>query len=415
MGAFEWAKIVYGILFCMAAPISKNVFHKIFNSIKAGGATLTYPDNTTVIYGDPAQADKLHVRFHTASALRAVVKNPSVGFGEKYASSEITFENGGFDELVYMLDANKQRLAAWFRNPIIYHLGRASTKAVQRKNISAHYDIGNDFYKLWLDKSMTYSCAYFKKSTDTLEQAQAQKVEHILHKLNLKKGMSLLDIGSGWGTLLIAAAQKYGVMGLGITLSSEQLAHSTIAAKKAKVDHLIKFELANYQDLPARNLKFDRIVSVGMFEHVGKVDAPKYFEVVSDLLHEGGVSVLHTISTRDFHGGGDAWIDKYIFPGGYIPAIREINNLLPKYDLTPIDYESLRIHYAMTLDEWHHRYVLHEKTIRKQRGDFFYLTWEMYLASCAANFRAGGIDLSQFILVKGISNKLPLTRKYMYT
>lgn len=401
----------------MAGLIAKNVFHKIFNSIKIGGATLTYPNNTTIVYGDPAEAKKLHIRFHTASALRAVVKNPSIGFGENYASGEITFEKGGFDELMYMLDANKQRLASWFNNPIVHKLSRVSvpsTKTTERKNISAHYDIGNDFYKLWLDKSMTYSCAYFKKPSDTLEQAQLQKVEHILRKLNLKKGMSLLDIGSGWGTLLIKAAQEYGVSGLGITLSSEQLAHSTAAAKKAKVDHLISFELTNYQDLATRDLKFDRIVSVGMFEHVGKLGAPKYFEVVSNLLHDGGVSVLHTITTRDYHGGGEPWINKYIFPGGYIPAIREINNLLPKYNLTPIDYESLRLHYAMTLDEWHHRYVAHEKKIRKERGDFFYRTWEMYLASCAGNFRAGGIDLSQFILVKGVSNELPLTRQYMY-
>jgi cyclopropane-fatty-acyl-phospholipid synthase len=395
--------------------LSKRVFHKIFRSIRAGGATLTYPDDSTEVYGDPAWSKKLHIHFHTARALRAVVKNPSVGFGEKYASGEITFEKGGFDELVYTLDANKQHFATWFRNPIVYHLGEASANVgKQRKNISAHYDIGNDFYKLWLDETMTYSCAYFKKPADSLEQAQVQKVEHVLRKLNLKKGMSLLDIGSGWGTLLIAAAKKYGVSGLGITLSTEQLTHSTRAARKAKVDHLIKFELANYQDLPGRKLKFDRVVSVGMFEHVGKLGAAKYFEVVSDLLHDGGVSVLHTISTRDFHGGGDAWIDKYIFPGGYIPAIREINNLLPKYNLTAVDYESLRLHYALTLDEWHRRYVSHETVIRKRYGDFFYLTWEMYLASCAANFRAGGIDLSQFILVKGVTSDLPLTRDYLY-
>ncbi len=399
----------------MTAIISKNILHNLFKNIKAGGGTLTYPDNTTVAYGDPKLAAKLHIKFHTASALRALARNPSVGLGEGYAAGEITFEKGGFDELIATMDMNKKHFEKWFRNPLVYHLGKASTNTgKQRKNISIHYDIGNDFYKLWLDKSMTYSCAYFKTPTDTLEQAQTQKVAHILRKLNLKKGMSLLDIGSGWGTLLITAAQKYGVTGLGITLSTEQLAHSTAAAKKAKVDHLIKFELANYQDLPARNLKFDRVVSVGMFEHVGKQGAPKYFEVVSDLLHDGGVSVLHTISTRDPIGGGDAWIDKYIFPGGYIPAIREISNLLPKYDLTPVDYESLRIHYAMTLDEWHRRYVSHEKAIRNQHGDFFYLTWEMYLKSCAANFRAGGVDLSQFILVKGWTNELPLTREYMY-
>ena len=225
--------------------------------------------------------------------------------------------------------------------------------------------------------------------------------------------MRLLDIGSGWGSLLIMAAREYGATGLGVTLSEEQLKFSRAAAVSAQVDHLVEFELTNYQDLAARGEKFDRVVSVGMFEHVGREGMKVYLDTVQRLLADGGVSVLHTISCNDLVGGTDPWIDKYIFPGGYLPAIREIVDLLPRFDLRMVDYESLRLHYAMTLDEWRRRYESHEAEVRRERGDDFFRLWQMYLASCAANFRGGAIDLSQFILVKGYTNDLPLTREYM--
>jgi cyclopropane-fatty-acyl-phospholipid synthase len=210
------------------------------------------------------------------------------------------------------------------------------------------------------------------------------------------------------------AAREYGVSGLGVTLSEEQLKHSRLAACEAGVDHLVKFELTNFQDLPAAGHLFDRVLSVGMFEHVGRAGMAAYFDVVARLLKPAGVTLLHTISTIDTHGGNDAWMDKYIFPGGYIPAVREIIDLLPRHDLRPIDYESLRLHYALTLDEWLRRYELHAAEVRAERGDQFYRMWQMYLTTCAGNFRSGGLDLSQFVMVKGLNNSLPLTREYLY-
>lgn len=391
------------------------LLHKILRRIKNGGMTVTFPDTHTVAYGDPDEAAKLHINIHTAPALNAILRNPSLGFGEGYMRGDITFETGFFEEIMHVLNANKGALDKWFQFPIIHHLLKTSNiKSRQKSNISHHYDIGNDFYKLWLDKSMTYSCAYFRKPSNSLELAQEQKRHHILRKLNLQEGMSLLDIGSGWGSLLIMAAQQYGVTGLGITLSKEQLKHSRAAARKTGVDHLIKFKLQNYQDLSPDKYQFDRIVSVGMFEHTGRAGMHKYLETVTDLLKTGGVTVLHTISGNDKHGGTDAWIDKYIFPGGYIPAVCEIVNSLPDYELNIVDYESLRLHYAMTLDEWRHRYEANERKVKKMFDDNFYRMWQMYLATCAANFRAGGLDLSQFILVKGTNNSLPLTREYIY-
>lgn len=391
------------------------ILNKLMLNLRYSGITVTFPSGRTQIYGDKTAAKKLHVRFNTNAALNAVVRNPSVGFGEGYMNGDIIFEAGFFDELMAVLAPNKRTFNKWFKMPVVHALLRASNaKPHQKHNISHHYDIGNDFYRLWLDKSMTYSCGYFKTPSSTLEDAQEQKRRHILRKLNLQKGMSLLDIGSGWGSLLIMAAKEYGATGLGVTLSDEQLKHSREAAKKAGVSNLITFELANYQDLPAQNLQFDRVVSVGMFEHVGRADMRLYFTTVNKLLRDGGITVLHTISSDDKYGGTDAWLDRYIFPGGYIPAVREVVDLLPNYDMRMIDYESLRLHYALTLDEWRHRYESHAKNIKRDYGDSFYRMWDMYLAACSANFKAGGIDLSQFILIKGHSNDIPLTREYIY-
>lgn len=399
----------------MNGVIYKKILDSILRRATVGGMTVTYPDGSTGVYGEKAAAKKLHLVVHATRTLRQMIFKPSISMGEGYASEAITFKKGGFEELIFFMERNQQRFTKWAINPIVYNfLLTNNAKRKQLRNVSHHYDVGNDFYKLWLDKSLTYSCAYYKSPRDSLEKAQKQKVEYVLKKLNLSKGQSLLDIGSGWGTLLITAAKKYGVSGLGVTLSEEQFVYSKEAAKRAKVDHLVRFELVNYQDLVKRAERYDRIVSVGMFEHVGRAGMKVYFKTIHELLNEGGLSVLHTISTTKKRGGSDAWIDKYIFPGGYIPAVREIFDLLPDHGLIPVDYENLRLHYAKTLDEWHRRYVRSEKKIRNQYGDFFYHTWEMYLATCAASFRVGGVDLSQFIMTKGIVNDIPITREHLY-
>ncbi len=375
---------------------------------------MTFPSKRTKAFGDPVLATKLHVRFATSAALNATIRNPSVGFGEGYMKGDVIFLAGSFNELMSFLAANKREFKRWFNIPLVRELPTNNKKHQQKNNISHHYDIGNGFYKLWLDKSMTYSCGYFSTPHTSLEDAQDQKRQHILRKLQLQKGMSLLDIGSGWGSLLISAAQKYRVSGLGITLSDEQLKHSRQAAHEAGVDNLVTFELANYQDLPAQGRKFDRVVSVGMFEHVGRAGMRTYFKTIDNILQDGGVSVLHTISSNNSYGGTNAWLEKYIFPGGRVPAVREIVDLLPQFGMSMVDYESLRLHYALTLEEWLRRYETHAKSIKNDYGTNFYRMWQMYLAVCAANFRAGGIDLSQFVLVKGLNNDLPLTRNYLY-
>jgi cyclopropane-fatty-acyl-phospholipid synthase len=263
---------------------------------------------------------------------------------------------------------------------------------------------------------MTYSCAYFKTPKDTLERAQSQKVDHLLKKLQLKKGQRLLDIGSGWGTLLIRAAQECGVTGLGITLSQEQLDHSQAEAKRLGLDNKIKFELINYQDLAEREPaeSFDRIISVGMYEHVGRNNQKLYFEAVAKLLKPGTISVLHTINNQDSQGN-NPWIDKYIFPGGHIPSLQSIIEELSKHNLHIFDYENLRMHYAKTLDEWWRRFEKYKNTVIKMYDERFYRMWRLYLASSSASFRYNDLELAQIVFTKGLNNDLPLTREYLYS
>lgn len=389
--------------------IEKRIFDSILRNIKRGGVKVNYWDGDVRTYGP--EKPYYTLSFRSASALRSVLRNASLGFGEGYAAGDIEVE-GDLRNVNRLLCENKTALSA-LRLTRLTHLLQRNVKAIQKQQIQHHYDLGNDFYKLWLDKSMMYSCAYFQKPTDTLEQAQEQKVAHLLRKLQLQKGQRLLDIGCGWGTLLITAAKKYKATGLGITLSEEQLKHARKAAKEAGVEKQITFELCNYQDLVERGETFDRIISVGMFEHVGRGNHHHYYKAVEAMLADDGITVLHTI-TSETETPNDPWIDKYIFPGGYIPATREIVAALPRHNLRLLDFENLRIHYATTLEEWQRRYRQHEKTVVKKYDERFYRMWDLWLASSAAAFRYGDLNLGQFVMSKGINNNLPLTREHLY-
>lgn len=373
-----------------------------------GALKITYPDGTAKTYG--TGKPKTQLIFKTPGALHATFRSLTLGFGEHYMDGSIEVD-GPLEELMRLVYQN----AAAFRElRVLGVLGirNWNRKGKQQAQIQHHYDLGNDFYKLWLDKSMTYSCAYFKKPSDSLEKAQKQKVAHLLRKLQLRPGMHMLDIGSGWGELLITAAKEHGATGLGITLSQEQFEHSNARAKRLGLSDKIRFELVNYQDLPARGERYDRIISVGMFEHVGRGNQRAYFSAINKLLKPGAVSVLHTISGE--RGGTDPWMDRYIFPGGYIPAVKQVVGQLAKYDFRLFDYENLRLHYAMTLDEWWRRFEQHKKEVVDKYDERFYRMWRLYLAACAANFRYGDLGLSQFVFTKGVNNELPLTREFLY-
>ncbi|MDF2845531.1 MAG: Mycolic acid cyclopropane synthase [Herbinix sp.] len=283
------------------------------------------------------------------------------------------------------------------------------TKANQKKEVQAHYDLGNDFYKLWLDESLTYSCAYFKSESDTLYEAQKNKIDHILQKLALEDGMTLLDIGCGWGFLLIEAAKKYHIKGTGITLSKEQCRLFEEKIKEEQLEDYLSVQIMDYRDLSKLGKTFDRAVSVGMIEHVGRGNYDEFLKQVSSVLNPGGLFLLHYISAMKEHPG-DAWIKKYIFPGGTVPSLREIVTLLPDYNFYTLDIESLRRHYNRTLLCWRENFIKNIDEIEKKRGKEFARMWELYLCACAATFNNGIIDLHQILMSKGINNELPMLR-----
>ena len=285
------------------------------------------------------------------------------------------------------------------------------SKKNQEKEVRSHYDIGNDFYKLWLDETMSYSCGYFLNDNDTLYQAQVNKVDYILKKLYLKEGMSLLDIGCGWGFLLIEAAKKYKIHGTGITLSVEQYNEFQKRIVNEGLEDLLEVKLMDYRDLKHSDMKFDRVESVGMLEHVGRDNYQLFIDCVNNVLKPQGLFLLHFISGLKEHPG-DPWIKKYIFPGGVIPSLREILSCLAEDNFHTLDVEDLRNHYNKTLLCWVKNYHEHIDEVREMFNEEFVRMWELYLSACAATFHNGIIDIHQILVSKGINNDLPIVRWY---
>ena len=347
------------------------------------------------------------VTFHNEISKKELLTSTSLALGEAYIRGDIELDRDLYEVLdMFMGNMDKFTTDKTVLKKLIF---TSKSKKNQKIEVSSHYDIGNDFYKLWLDKSMCYSCGYFKSDNDSLYDAQVNKVDHILDKLYLKKGMTLLDIGCGWGFLLTRAAQKYGVKGLGITLSQEQHNKFSQDIKDKGLSHVLEVRLMDYRDLEKSGLSFDRVVSVGMLEHVGRGNYDLFLKNVNSVLNPKGLMLLHYISALEEHEG-DPFIKKYIFPGGVIPSLREIVDILPKYKFYTLDIESLRRHYNRTLLCWRDNFNKVKDTVIKTKGEEFARMWELYLSACAATFHNGVIDLHQILFSKGINNDLPMTR-----
>lgn len=340
-----------------------------------------------------------------------ILTSTTLAFGEAYMNGDLEVE-GDFSLMLNTVLKYKDKFTTDFKGLPKIFSNLTSTKK-QKEEVTYHYDIGNDFYKLWLDDTLSYSCAYFKNENESLGEAQLNKIHHLLKKLNLREGITLLDIGCGWGALLIEAAKLYKIKGLGITLSEEQFKAFKEKIEKENLQDYLQVKLMDYRELEKSGLLFDRVVSVGMLEHVGRSNYDLFMKCVSKVLKKEGVFVLHYISGL-YESEGDAWIKKYIFPGGVIPTLREIISLSADYKFYTVDVESLRMHYYKTLLKWAENFEKNTDKVREMFDEKFVRMWRMYLYSCAACFYTGVIDLHQIVFTKGVNNSLPLTREYLY-
>lgn len=338
---------------------------------------------------------------------KELLTSTSLALGEAYMKEELEVDRDLYEVLnLFLGQMGKFKMDKSALKKLIL---TSKAKKNQEKEVRFHYDIGNEFYRLWLDETMSYSCGYFKNAEDTLYDAQVNKADHILEKLQLQEGMTLLDIGCGWGFLLMRAAKKYGIKGTGITLSKEQYQKFSEDIEREGLKDCLQVELMDYRDLKHSGAQFDRVVSVGMLEHVGRGNYELFMENAEAVLKPEGLFLLHYISAQKEHEG-DPWIKKYIFPGGTIPSLREIIDILPEYEFHVLDIESLRRHYNRTLLCWRENFLKHRAEIARMQGEEFTRMWELYLASCAATFNNGIIDLHQILVSKGINNRLPMTR-----
>ncbi|MGU8399209.1 class I SAM-dependent methyltransferase [Clostridium perfringens] len=390
--------------------INKNIVKSIAEHLSDRPFDLEYWDGEIIKYGEGEPEFKLIIKNFPSK--KELLSDPSVALGEAYMKGDIDIE-GDLQKFFESIIRNKD---SFMNKNTVFRLAskiKAPSLIKSKKDIAHHYDIGNDFYSLWLDKTMSYSCGYFKNPTDTLYDAQMNKIHHILKKLNLKEGEHLLDIGCGWGYLIIEAAKLYKVKALGITLSEEQFKKAKERIKQEGLEDLVDVQLMDYRSLEKSNLEFDRIVSVGMAEHVGHANLPLFFKNVDSVLKESGLFLLHNI-TNLVETEGNKWITTYIFPGGYLPTLREELNIAADINFRTLDVESLRLHYMKTLEEWCKNFMNHLDEERDMFDDEFLRMWHLYLATCAAAFHYWDIDIHQILFSKGINNTLPMTRKYLY-
>ncbi|HUD50823.1 cyclopropane-fatty-acyl-phospholipid synthase family protein [Parvibaculum sp.] len=394
--------MLFGVL--LKQVVSRGTVHVI----DWNGNTKTYGDGT----GRP-----LTIRLHDKGPHLALALNPYLKLGEYYMDGLLTVDEPA--TIYDLLDVILGNLGTGYPSTAykVYGALRRAKRRIDQhnpigkaqQNVAHHYDLDGGIYDLFLDADKQYSCAYYADSSMTLEEAQTAKKRHIAAKLQIEPGMKVLDIGCGWGGLALTLAEETGADVVGVTLSQEQHKVATKRAEERGLSDHVKFHLQDYRTLDDT---FDRIVSVGMFEHVGVGHYPEYFSGVKRLLTEDGVALIHTIGRLDPPGSTNPWIAKYIFPGGYIPALSEMAAAVEKTGLFMTDLEVLRLHYAETLKEWRRRFMAKRDIAAKIYDERFCRMWEFYLAGSETSFRHEGMVNFQLQLAKKI-DALPLTRDYM--
>jgi len=343
--------------------------------------------------------------------------NPWVAVGEAYMDGRLVVDEGSLFDFVEvgMRNSNDIDTTAWVKAVNIARMGmrwwhQYNPIGLARRNVAHHYDLSRRLFELFLDPTMQYSCAYFPSPQTSLAEAQQAKMRHIAAKLLLEPGMRVFDIGSGWGGLALHLAKYHDVEVVGVTLSSEQFELATQRVKSAGLEKKVTFKLQDYR---LETGAFDRIVSVGMFEHVGVRHYPEFFEKARDLLRPNGVALLHSIGRREGPGTSNPWLRKYIFPGSYSPALSEVVPVVERTGLWISDVEILGLHYAETLRHWRANFNANRAEITRLYDERFCRMWEFYLAGCEMSFRLGFSMVFQMQLCKQI-DAVPMTRDYMF-
>ncbi|MEX0280863.1 MAG: class I SAM-dependent methyltransferase [Arenibacterium sp.] len=384
--------------------------------VQTGSLRVTFPDGSMRSYG-PGGDMSAAVHVHEEDVIRGICMRPDLTLGEAYVDQRLSIENDDIDGLIRLVLRNRYNntLPAWVRmvKKSQLALGRfiqRNTPESARANVAHHYDLSNDLYRLFLDEDMQYSCAYFADPGMSLEEAQRAKKAHIAAKLRIEPGMRVLDIGCGWGGMAMTLAREYGARVTGVTLSEQQLALANARVDEAGLSERVDFRLLDYRRL---NENFDRIVSVGMLEHVGLPHYSDYFSKVAELLSPDGVALIHTIGRTGKPMVQSEWITKYIFPGGYVPSLSELAPSIEESGLWNADIEVLRLHYAYTLRHWLQRFDAHLEDIRARYDDRFVRMFRYYLTVCALAFEEQEQAVFQFQLAHK-RDAVPLTRDYLY-
>jgi cyclopropane-fatty-acyl-phospholipid synthase len=380
---------------------------------QSGTLEVRLPGGRKILAGD-GTGPMVAVAIADHGALARIIARPTLGVGEAYMDGRLTLEAGTIHDLVDLASRNSAHRPNG-RRP--RRLERAWNKFIRernerrsaRRNVAHHYDLSLDLYRSFLDEDLQYSCALFEHPDASLDEAQAAKKRHIAAKLALSEGQRVLDIGCGWGGLALSLAASTGVKVDGVTLSTEQLAQARARAEAAGLANRVQFSLTDYRDVAG---PYDRIVSVGMFEHVGRPNYHAFFDQIANLLSDDGVALIHSIGRSEGPSTTDPFTAKYIFPGGYIPALSEVLPAVERAGLRVTDIEILRLHYAYTLDLWRRRFLANRGKIAEVYDDRFCRMWEYYLCGAEMGFRYGGHMNFQLQLTKRL-DALPITRGYM--
>lgn len=385
--------------------------------VKRGELTVIDARGRTRRYGDAARGPRVTIRLHDRALHARLPFNPRLAVGEAYMDGTLTVEDGTLYDFLDFVGLNLGRdglINGWDRwvaraQMLWRGFQQANPLGKAQKNVAHHYDLSGELYGLFLDEDRQYSCAYFSAPGVTLDEAQNAKKRHIAAKLCLEPGQKVLDIGSGWGGMGLYLARHADVEVTGVTLSAEQHKLSQQRAEAAGLAERVRFHLRDYRE---ETESYDRIVSVGMFEHVGVPHYQEFFDKVAGLLPDDGVALLHTIADSGMPSSSNPWIRKYIFPGGYCPSLSEILPAIERAGLWVTDIEVLRLHYAETLRHWRERFMANRHRAMALYDERFCRMWEFYLAGCEVAFRRMGMMVAQIQLTKTI-DAVPLTRDYM--